>query len=209
VDFDLHPEHLAGTARGGRQRFGAAPGAQRGREVELHDLRRLVRVHPAQQQDGLAKPRLAQASTLAHPGDRDAPCPGVDRGLGYGTGAHPVSVGLHDCRHPRARFSLWELMQASLDGRFKATGHKNAYFPLFVPESFLKREAKHVEGFAPEVAWVTHAGGAELEERLALRPTSETLFGHFYSKWIQSWRDLPLLLNQWWNIVRSEKRTVC
>ncbi len=105
-------------------------------------------------------------------------------------------------------FSLWELMQASLDGRFKATGHKNAYFPLFVPESFLKREAKHVEGFAPEVAWVTHAGGAELEERLALRPTSETLFGHFYSKWIQSWRDLPLLLNQWCNIVRWEKRTV-
>src|SRR6266511_965976 len=103
-------------------------------------------------------------------------------------------------------FSLWELMQASLDGRFKATGHKNAYFPLFVPESFLKREAKHVEGFAPEVAWVTHAGGAELEERLALRPTSETLFGHFYSKWIQSWRDLPLLLNQWCNIVRGEKR---
>jgi prolyl-tRNA synthetase len=105
-------------------------------------------------------------------------------------------------------FSLWELMQAALDARFKATGHKNAYFPLFVPESFLKREAKHVEGFAPEVAWVTHAGGAELEERLALRPTSETLFGHFYSKWIQSWRDLPMLLNQWCNIVRWEKRTV-
>lgn len=105
-------------------------------------------------------------------------------------------------------FSLWENMQALLDGRFKATGHKNAYFPLFVPESFLKREAKHVEGFAPEVAWVTHAGGGELEERLALRPTSETLFGHFYSKWIQSWRDLPLLLNQWCNIVRWEKRTI-
>jgi prolyl-tRNA synthetase len=105
-------------------------------------------------------------------------------------------------------FSLWENMQASLDGRFKATGHKNAYFPLFVPESFLKREAKHVEGFAPEVAWVTHAGGAELDERLALRPTSETLFGHFYAKWIQSWRDLPLLLNQWCNIVRWEKRTI-
>jgi prolyl-tRNA synthetase len=105
-------------------------------------------------------------------------------------------------------YSLWELMQASLDRRFKATGHKNAYFPLFVPESFLKREAKHVEGFAPEVAWVTHAGGEELHERLALRPTSETLFGHFYSKWIQSWRDLPMLLNQWCNIVRWEKRTV-
>jgi prolyl-tRNA synthetase len=105
-------------------------------------------------------------------------------------------------------FSLWELMQASLDRRFKETGHKNAYFPLFVPESFLKREAKHVEGFAPEVAWVTHAGGEELPERLALRPTSETLFGHFYAKWIQSWRDLPMLLNQWCNIVRWEKRTV-
>jgi len=105
-------------------------------------------------------------------------------------------------------FSLWELMQAALDRRFKATGHKNAYFPLFVPESFLKREAKHVEGFAPEVAWVTHAGGEELQERLAIRPTSETIFGHFYSKWIQSWRDLPMLINQWANIVRWEKRTV-
>src|SRR5437868_6778362 len=105
-------------------------------------------------------------------------------------------------------FSLWELMQAALDSRFKATGHKNAYFPLFVPESFLKREAKHVEGFAPEVAWVTNAGGEDLQERLAIRPTSETIFGHFYSKWIQSWRDLPLLINQWANIVRWEKRTV-
>ncbi|MGI9144998.1 MAG: proline--tRNA ligase [Chloroflexota bacterium] len=105
-------------------------------------------------------------------------------------------------------FSLWENMQAGLDTRFKATGHKNAYFPMFVPESFLRREAKHVEGFAPEVAWVTHAGGEELEERLAIRPTSETIFGHFYSRWIQSWRDLPLLINQWANIVRWEKRTV-
>ncbi|HEV7664187.1 MAG TPA: proline--tRNA ligase [Chloroflexota bacterium] len=105
-------------------------------------------------------------------------------------------------------FSLWENMQAELDKRFKATGHKNAYFPLFVPESFLKREAKHVEGFAPEVAWVTHAGGEELAERLAIRPTSETIFGHFYAKWIQSWRDLPVLINQWANIVRWEKRTV-
>jgi prolyl-tRNA synthetase len=105
-------------------------------------------------------------------------------------------------------FSLWENMQAGLDKRFKATGHKNAYFPLLVPESFLKREAKHVEGFAPEVAWVTEAGGEELQERLAIRPTSETIFGHFYSKWIQSWRDLPLLINQWANIVRWEKRTV-
>src|SRR5207253_941830 len=105
-------------------------------------------------------------------------------------------------------FTLWENMQAGLDQRFEATGHKNAYFPLFVPESFLKREAKQVEGFAPEVAWVTHAGGEKLQERLAIRPTSETIFGHFYSKWIQSWRDLPLLINQWANIVRWEKRTV-
>jgi len=105
-------------------------------------------------------------------------------------------------------FSLWENMQAGLDERFKATGHKNAYFPLFVPESFLKREAKHVEGFAPEVAWVTNAGGEDLVERLAIRPTSETIIGHFYSKWIQSWRDLPVLINQWCNIVRWEKRTV-
>ncbi|MDQ3811756.1 MAG: proline--tRNA ligase [Chloroflexota bacterium] len=105
-------------------------------------------------------------------------------------------------------FSLWEAMQSALDRRFKETGHKNAYFPLFVPESFLKREAKHVQGFAPEVAWVTHAGGEELQERLAIRPTSETLFGYFYARWIQSWRDLPLLLNQWANIVRWEKRTV-
>src|SRR5437868_1258013 len=104
-------------------------------------------------------------------------------------------------------FTLWENMQAALDRRFKATGHKNAYFPLFVPESFLRREAKHVEGFAPEVAWVTMAGGEELQERLAIRPTSETIFGHFYSKWIQSWRDLPVLTNQWANIVRWEKRT--
>src|SRR5579864_5168961 len=105
-------------------------------------------------------------------------------------------------------FTLWENMQAGLDQRFKATGHKNAYFPMFVPESFLKREAKHVEGFAPEVAWVTNAGGEDLQERLAIRPTSETIIGHFYSKWIQSWRDLPVLINQWCNIVRWEKRTV-
>ena len=105
-------------------------------------------------------------------------------------------------------FSLWENMQARLDQRFKATGHRNAYFPMFVPESFLKREARHVEGFAPEVAWVTNAGGEDLVERLAIRPTSETIIGHFYSKWIQSWRDLPVLINQWCNIVRWEKRTV-
>ncbi len=105
-------------------------------------------------------------------------------------------------------FALWENMQSNLDRRFKETGHKNAYFPLFVPESFLRKEAKHVEGFAPEVAWVTHAGGEPLQERLAIRPTSETVIGHFYSRWIQSWRDLPVLINQWANVVRWEKRTI-
>ncbi len=105
-------------------------------------------------------------------------------------------------------YALWENMQAGLDRRFKETGHKNAYFPLLVPESFLRKEAKHVEGFTPEVAWVTHAGGEPLQERLAIRPTSETIIGHFYSRWIQSWRDLPVLINQWANVVRWEKRTV-
>ncbi|MGE3272458.1 MAG: proline--tRNA ligase [Chloroflexota bacterium] len=104
-------------------------------------------------------------------------------------------------------YTLWENMQQRLDARFKATGHKNAYFPIFVPESLLLKEAEHVEGFAPEVAWVTHAGGEQLEERLAIRPTSETIFGVMYSKWVQSWRDLPLLVNQWCNVVRWEKRT--
>ena len=104
-------------------------------------------------------------------------------------------------------YTLWENMQARLDARFKATGHTNAYFPIFVPESLLLREAEHVEGFAPEVAWVTHAGQEPLEERLAIRPTSETIFGVMYSKWVQSWRDLPLLINQWCNVVRWEKRT--
>src|SRR3954454_8176025 len=91
-------------------------------------------------------------------------------------------------------FSLWENMQAELDKRFKATGHKNAYFPLLIPESFLKREAKHVEGFSPELAVVTIAGGEPLNERYVIRPTSETIIGYFYAKWINSWRDLPLLI---------------
>lgn len=90
-------------------------------------------------------------------------------------------------------YTLWENMQARLDARFKATGHRNAYFPIFIPESLLLKEAEHVEGFAPEVPWVTHAGSEKLEERLAIRPTSETIFGVMYSKWIQSWRDLPML----------------
>ena len=104
-------------------------------------------------------------------------------------------------------YTIWELIQAGLDRRFKATGHTNAYFPLFIPRSFLEREAKHVEGFAPEVAWVTRGGGEELSEPLAVRPTSETLIGHMYARWIRSYRDLPVLINQWGNVVRWEKAT--
>jgi prolyl-tRNA synthetase len=104
-------------------------------------------------------------------------------------------------------YAIWELMQRALDDMFKATGHRNAYFPLFIPQSFLAKEAEHVEGFAPEVAVVTHAGGRELEEPLVVRPTSETIIYAMYAKWIQSYRDLPLLINQWANIVRWELRT--
>ncbi len=104
-------------------------------------------------------------------------------------------------------YAIWELIQQQLDRRFKATGHVNAYFPLLIPESLLLKEAQHVEGFAPQVAYVTHAGGEELEERLVIRPTSETIVGVMYQKWIQSWRDLPVLINQWANVVRWEKVT--
>ncbi|MBN2383323.1 proline--tRNA ligase [bacterium] len=104
-------------------------------------------------------------------------------------------------------YALWENVQHLLDRRIKKTGHKNAYFPLFIPESLLKQEAKHVEGFAPEVAWVTHGGQNELEERLAVRPTSEAIICSLYSKWVKSYRDLPLLINQWANVVRWEKVT--
>ncbi|TFG88049.1 MAG: proline--tRNA ligase, partial [Gemmatimonadales bacterium] len=104
-------------------------------------------------------------------------------------------------------YALWERIQAGLDGLFKETGHVNAYFPLLIPESFLKKEAEHVEGFAPELAVVTHGGGEKLEEPLVVRPTSETVIWAMYKKWIQSWRDLPILINQWANVVRWEKRT--
>jgi prolyl-tRNA synthetase len=104
-------------------------------------------------------------------------------------------------------FGLWENLQRELDARFKATGHENAYFPLLIPESLLIREAEHVEGFAPEVAWVTEGGQEKLEERLAIRPTSEAIIGVMYAKWIQSHRDLPVLINQWANVVRWEKAT--
>ena len=104
-------------------------------------------------------------------------------------------------------YALWEKVQEGLDRRFKATGHRNAYFPLFIPESLLQKEAEHVEGFNPELPWVTEAGGEKLEERLAVRPTSETIIGEMYHRWIQTYRDLPVLLNQWANVVRWEKKT--
>ena len=104
-------------------------------------------------------------------------------------------------------YAIWELIQQAFDREFKRTGHVNAYFPLFIPEKLLTKEAEHVEGFAPQVAYVTHGGGEELEERLVVRPTSEAIFGSMYAKWIQSWRDLPILINQWANVVRWEKVT--
>jgi prolyl-tRNA synthetase len=104
-------------------------------------------------------------------------------------------------------YAIWEQMQRALDDMFKATGHQNAYFPLFIPQSFLAREAEHVEGFAPETAVVTRGGGKELEEPLVVRPTSETIIYAMFAKWIQSWRDLPVLMNQWCNVVRWEMRT--
>jgi prolyl-tRNA synthetase len=103
-------------------------------------------------------------------------------------------------------YRIWELIQADLDARIKAAGHGNVCFPMFIPESYLKREAEHVEGFSPELAVVTHAGGKELEEPLIVRPTSETVFGEYMARWIDSHRDLPLLLNQWANVVRWELR---
>jgi prolyl-tRNA synthetase len=105
-------------------------------------------------------------------------------------------------------YEIWENIQRELDSKFKETGHRNAYFPLFIPESFFQKEKEHVEGFNPELPWVTEAGGEKLEERLAIRPTSETMIGHMYSEWINSYRDLPLLINQWANVVRWEKRTL-
>src|SRR3989440_2777397 len=114
-------------------------------------------------------------------------------------------------------YAIWEAMQRELDGRFKATGHVNAYFPLLIPQSFLAKEAQHVEGFALECAVVTHSRlekgenglkpGGELEEPLIVRPTSETIIGHMYAQWVQSYRDLPLLINQWCNVMRWELRT--
>jgi prolyl-tRNA synthetase len=104
-------------------------------------------------------------------------------------------------------YAIWELLQQELDRRLKQTGHVNAYFPLFIPESLIMREADHVEGFAPQVAWVTRGGTEDLEEKLVVRPTSEAIIGTMYAKWIKSWRDLPVLINQWANVVRWEKVT--
>ncbi|MEZ4385826.1 MAG: proline--tRNA ligase [Nannocystaceae bacterium] len=104
-------------------------------------------------------------------------------------------------------YAIWEKIQRDLDARFKATGHRNAYFPVLIPQSFITKEAEHVEGFAPELAVVTHAGGEALEEPYVVRPTSETIIGHYFAKWISSYRDLPLLINQWANVMRWEKRT--
>src|SRR6266498_25544 len=104
-------------------------------------------------------------------------------------------------------YGIWERMQRQLADMFKATGHENAYFPLLIPESFLHKEAQHVEGFAPETAVVTHGGGKKLEEPLVIRPTSETIIYSMFAKWVQSYRDLPLLINQWANVVRWEMRT--
>ena len=100
-------------------------------------------------------------------------------------------------------YAIWEHMQRALDDMFKATGHVNAYFPLLIPQSFIAKEAEHVEGFSPELAVVTHAGGKELEEPLVIRPTSETIVLDAYRNWIQSYRDLPILVNQWANVVRD------
>ena len=104
-------------------------------------------------------------------------------------------------------YAIWENIQSALDKRFKETGHQNAYFPMFIPYSYLLKEAEHVEGFAPEVALVTHVGNEELAEKLVVRPTSETIICEMYSKWVQSYRDLPMLINQWANVVRWEKTT--
>ncbi|CAM5693234.1 Proline--tRNA ligase OS=Streptomyces antimycoticus OX=68175 GN=proS_2 PE=3 SV=1 [Streptomyces antimycoticus] len=103
-------------------------------------------------------------------------------------------------------YGLWERMQQDMDARIKAVGVQNAYFPLFIPQSYLAKEADHVEGFAPELAVVTHGGGKELEEPVVVRPTSETIVNEYFSKWVQSYRDLPLLINQWANVVRWELR---
>jgi prolyl-tRNA synthetase len=104
-------------------------------------------------------------------------------------------------------WTLWENMTAGLDRRFKETGHTNAAFPMLIPLSFFEKEKEHVEGFSPQLAVVTHGGGEKLEEPLVVRPTSETIIGYMYARWIKSWRDLPVLINQWGSVLRWEIRT--
>src|ERR1700751_24382 len=124
-----------------------------------------------------------------------------------GDRAEPAEI-VKGCMVIKAKgWAVWEVLQRELDTRFKATGHQNVYFPLLIPQSFLQKEAEHVEGFSPELAVVTIAGGKTLEEPYVIRPTSETIIGHFFAKWIQSYRDLPVLVNQWANVIRWELRT--
>ena len=118
----------------------------------------------------------------------------------------PCRGGARMHRFQAYRLCAVEAIQSGLDQRIKATGHQNAHFPLLIPKSFLMKKAEHVEGFAPEVAEVTHAGGEKLTEPYVIRPTSETIIGYFYAKWVRSWRDLPLLINQWANVMRWEMR---
>ena len=103
-------------------------------------------------------------------------------------------------------YAIWEKIQEAFNSKIKATGHNNVYFPMFIPESYLKKEGEHFEGFIPEVAWVTEGGSTPLEEKLAIRPTSETIMYATFAKWIRSWRDLPIKINQWCNIVRWETK---
>src|SRR5579864_8525464 len=125
----------------------------------------------------------------------------------HGDMAEPAEI-VKGCMVIKANgYAVWEVLQRELDTRFKATGHQNIYLPLLIPQSFLQKEAEHVEGFAPELAVVTVAGGKKLEEPYVIRPTSETIIGHFFAKWIQSYRELPVLINQWANIIRWELRT--
>jgi prolyl-tRNA synthetase len=130
----------------------------------------------------------------------------------YSLGLHPMMVQSYDAiaieraYQSMSQKQVWAIGEVGLDKRIKETGHENAIFPLLIPQSFIEREADHIEGFAPELAIVTHAGGKKLEEPLVIRPTSETMVHYMFAKWITSWRDLPLKINQWANVMRWEKR---
>src|SRR5260370_19954856 len=147
----------------------------------------------------MAEPQSPRRGRVLAAWNRDVDC--------KGNRADPAEI-VKGCMVIRPNgYAVWEVLQRELDNRFKATGHQNIYLPLLIPQSFLKKEAEHVEGFSPELAVVTIAGGKELEEPYVIRPTSETIVGHFFAKWIQSYRDLPLLFNQWANVIRWELRT--